>query len=126
MKGNNYLKYLISAVWLINGLFCKVLDLVPRHQQIVARITGIPQAATLTRIIGFAEIALALWIVSGIKPRLNAIVQVALIAAMNTMEFFLAPDLLLWGRWNALYALLFIGLILYNEFYIGNKLTKQA
>jgi hypothetical protein len=32
------LNYLIAAVWLVNGLFCKVLGLVPRHQEIVATI----------------------------------------------------------------------------------------
>lgn len=108
-----YLKYLISIVWLVNGLFCKVLNLVPRHQQIVARITGSPHAAALTRTIGFAEIAMAVWILSGIKPRLNAITQIMVIATLNTLEFLLAPDLLLWGRFNALYAFLFILLILY-------------
>lgn len=34
------LTYLIAAVSLINGLFCKVLNLVPRHRQIVAEILG--------------------------------------------------------------------------------------
>ncbi|MBS1603980.1 MAG: hypothetical protein JST42_15035 [Bacteroidetes bacterium] len=49
------LNYLISAVWLINGLFCKVLNLVPRHGKIVARIIGGPHAEVLTRLIGFSE-----------------------------------------------------------------------
>ena len=31
---------LISLVWLVNGLYCKVLNFVPRHQLIVARILG--------------------------------------------------------------------------------------
>jgi hypothetical protein len=115
MARPRYLEYLVAAVWLVNGLFCKVLNLVPRHQQIVARITGEAHAAALTRAIGFAEIAMAVWILSGIKPRLNAITQIVVIAAMNTLEFFLAPDLLLWGRFNALYAFLFI-LLIYNVF----------
>jgi len=113
MARPQYLKYLVAAVWLVNGLFCKVLNLVPRHRQIVARIIGDSHAAALTRAIGFAEIAMAVWILSGIKPRLNAITQIVVIASMNTLEFFLAPDLLLWGRFNALYASLFILLILY-------------
>ena len=32
--------YLIAAVWLVNGLFCKVLHLTPRHERIVARTLG--------------------------------------------------------------------------------------
>lgn len=59
---------------------------------------------------------MAIWIVSGIAKRSNAIVQTAIIATMNVLEFFLAPDLLLWGRMNALFAFLFILLIAYKEF----------
>lgn len=126
MNRIKYLNYLISAVWLVNGLFCKVLNLVPRHQAIVTRIIGSSHAAALTRAIGFSEIAMAIWILSGIKPRLNAITQIVVIATMNTLEFILAPDLLLWGRFNALYAFLFIVLIGCNEFYPWSKQTSRA
>ncbi|WP_245705453.1 hypothetical protein [Chitinophaga filiformis] len=44
---------------------------------------------------------MAVWILSGIKSRLNAILQMVVVAAMNIPEFFLVPDLLLWGRLNA-------------------------
>jgi len=107
---------LIAAVWLINGLFCKVLGLVPRHREIVARILGPEHAAALTVMIGLAEIAMAIWIVSGVAKRLNAIAQIVIIATMNVLEFCLAPDLLLWGRMNAVFAFFFILLIAYEEF----------
>lgn len=126
MQKNQIINYLIAAVWIANGLFCKVLNLVPRHQAIVARIIGAPHAGPLTRAIGFAEIAMAVWILSGIKTRLNAIVQALIIATMNTIEFVLAPDLLLWGRFNALFALLFIILILYNEFYLRARQAQPS
>jgi hypothetical protein len=125
MAINKFLNYFITIVWIANGLFCKVLNLVPRHQEIVARILGNGQAALLTRVIGFSEIAMALWILSGFQTRLNAITQVTIIAVMNMLEFFLVPDLLLWGRFNLLFAFLFILLILYNEFYIRQKLNQQ-
>jgi hypothetical protein len=124
MTINKLLNYLIAAVWLANGLFCKVLNLVPRHQEIVARITGSIHAGVLTRLIGLAEIAMAVWILSGFKTKLNAITQAVIIATMNSLEYMLAPDLLLWGRFNALYALLFILVILVNEFYLGNRQTQ--
>jgi len=111
-----YVNYLVAAVWFANGLFCKVLNLVPRHQAIVARIIGDAHASVLTRIIGVSEMAMAVWVLSGVKPKFNAITQVIVIATMNSLEFILAPDLLLWGRFNALFAFLFILLILYNEF----------
>jgi hypothetical protein len=103
--------YLIAAVWLVNGFVCKVLNLVPRHQQIVARVLGAEYARTLTVLIGVAEIAMAVWIISGIRPRLNAIMQIIIVATMNILEFILVPDLLLWGRFNAVFASLFIILI---------------
>jgi len=61
------INYGIAAVWLINGLICKVLNLVPRHQQIVARIVGNEHAAVLTKTIGLSEILMALWIISSCK-----------------------------------------------------------
>ena len=126
MRRNKLLNYFIAAVWIINGLFCKVLNLVPRHQEIVARILGNDHARLLTITIGISEIAMAVWILSGIKRRLNAIAQIIIIAAMNTLEFILVPDLLLWGRFNALFAFLFILLIFYNEFYSKNKIAQPT
>lgn len=117
MTINKLLNYGIAAVWLANGLFCKVLNLVPRHQQIVGRILGEQYAAMFTKAIGIAETAMAIWIISGIWPRLNAITQIVVIAIMNVLEFILVPDLLLWGRLNLLFACMFILVIWYNSFY---------
>ncbi|GAA4022529.1 hypothetical protein GCM10022409_02840 [Hymenobacter glaciei] len=103
--------YLIALVWLANGLLCKVLLLVPRHAAIVARILGPTHATTLTRLIGVGEIGMAVWVLSGIKARWCAWTQIALILSMNTLEAVLAPDLLLWGRANAVFAALFCGFI---------------
>jgi uncharacterized membrane protein YuzA (DUF378 family) len=120
--------YLIAGVWLVNGLFCKVLNLVPRHQDIVAKILSLNNysARIITILIGISEIIMALWILSKFKARLNAIAQIIIIATMNTMEFFLAPDLLLWGKANSLFAFLFIVLIYFNEFYLNKKLAQQT
>jgi hypothetical protein len=126
MTRNKFLNYLIAAVWIINGLFCKVLNLVPRHQEIVARILDNYHTGLITKVIGFSEIMMGAWILSGFMPRLNAIVQIIVIATMNILEFILAPDLLLWGRFNALFAFLFILLIYYNEFHLRNKLVQRT
>lgn len=121
VKIYKFLTVLIAAVWLANGLFCKIFNLVPRHEKIIARILGEPNSEILTKIIGIAEIFMAIWIVSGIKSRLNAIMQIVIIAIMNCIEFIFASDLLLWGKINAVFAFLFIVLIYVNEF----KLSKQ-
>lgn len=108
--------YLIVLVWVGNGLLCKVLMLVPRHAAIVARILGPTHATLLTRAIGVGEIMIALWVLSGIRPRWCALVQIGLVLSMNALEAWLAPDLLLWGRANALFAALFCLLIYYHTF----------
>ena len=59
----------ISLVWLINGLFCKVLNLVPRHQLIVARILGEDYSGLITKAIGLSEILMFLWVLSKLKSR---------------------------------------------------------
>ena len=119
------LTYFIAAVWIANGLFCKVLNLVPRHQDIVGRILGNGHSRFLTIIIGLSEIAMAVWILSGLRTRLNTIMQIFIVAAMNVLEFFLVPDLLLWGKVNAVFAFMFILLIYYNGFHFNKKLIQQ-
>ncbi len=120
-KINTILTYFIAAIWLANGLVCKVLHLVPRHEQIVAHILGGTHATLFTILIGFSEIIMAIWIISRLKTKLNAIVQIIVVASMNTLEFILVPNLLLWGKYNALFALLLIITIYINEFYFNKS-----
>lgn len=127
-NGNKHriLTFLIATVWLANGLFCKVLNLVPRHEQIVARILGYDYSRTLTVLIGVSEVVMAIWILTKFKPKFNAIAQMTVVATMNILEFILVPDLLLWGRLNSVYALLFVGLVYYNEFVLHKNINLQT
>lgn len=118
--------YSIAAVWIVNGLCCKILNLVPRHEEIVAEILGNDHSRMLTILIGVSELLMAVWVLSGYKRRLNALTQIAIVASMNILEFSLAPDLLLWGRLNALFALLFILLIYFNEYRLRNETVQKA
>lgn len=111
----------IALVWLANGLLCKVLNLVPRHQEIVARILGEDLAPILTPAIGAGEILMAVWVLSRKQPAWCAYTQIGLVATMNTIEAILAPDLLLWGRWNAAFAALFIVVV----YFWGRQSQKQ-
>ena len=113
--------YGIALVWLVNGLYCKVLHQVPRHREIVSRILGEDYSPFFTVAIGISEIAMCIWIFSRIKARVNAIAQIVIIATMNILEYFLVPDLLLWGKYNTLFAFLFILVIFVNEFYIRKQ-----
>ena len=58
-------RHLFALIWLVNGLWCKVLGMVPRHQEIVAAIISPAIASPLTLAIGFAEIGMAAWIIWG-------------------------------------------------------------
>jgi len=119
------IRLLIALVWLVNGLFCKVIKLVPRHEQIVGRILGYEYSSPLTMLIGFSEIVMAIWILSMFKTKLNTVAQILIVMTMNVLEFILVPDLLLWGRFNAVFALLFVLLVYYNEFILQKKLIQE-
>jgi hypothetical protein len=124
-KINKILTFCIAIVWMVNGLFCKVLNLAPRHEQIVAGILGDDYSSILTILIGFSEIFMAIWVLSKFKSRLNAIAQIIIVGLMNILEFILVPDLLLWGKLNSLFAFLFIMVVYFNEFYLNKKITHQ-
>jgi len=106
-----------ALVWLVNGLGCKVLDLVPRHRAIVGRILGSEHELLLTRLIGVAEIVMALWVLSQWRWRWSAAVQIVVVLTMNVIEFWLAPDLLLFGRLNAFIAVAYSALVAYAGFF---------
>lgn len=118
------LTYCIATVWIANGLFSKVLNLVPRHEQIVARILGDEYSRQLTIMIGLSEIIIAVWILAAYKTKLNAIAQIIVVATMNIFEFILVPDLLLWGKLNSLFAFIFVLVVYFNEFYFNKKQLK--
>ena len=110
----------IASVWLINGLFCKLLNLVPRHEIIVARILGDTYSVLATKIIGVLEVLMAIWVVSRTRTRWCALFQIFIVATMNIIEFILAPDLLLFGHFNAVVAAFFMGVVFLNGFVIQN------
>lgn len=116
---------LIALVWFVNGLFAKVLNFVPRHEQIVSRILGETHSFLIIQAIGIAEIFMAIWVLSRIFSKLNAITQIFLVALMNILEFILARDLLLFGTENALIAMIFIGVVYYNEFILSKQVAKN-
>lgn len=110
-----------SIVWFVNGLFCKILNLVPRHQLIVSRILGDQHDWLLTKLIGAGEILITIWIISGTRRRICAVFQMVMVATMNVIEFMLVPDLLLFGKMNIVFAFLFVIVIYCNEFILASQ-----
>lgn len=123
-KVSKFLTIFISLVWFVNGLFCKVLGFVPRHEMIIARILGSEHSFAAAKIIGILEILMSFWVLSRKYSRLNAIVQIVIVIAMVTIEVILVPDLLLFGRFNIVFILIFITLIYYNEFVVNTGKPK--
>jgi len=119
MTKKKLLTFFIAFVWLINGLYCKIFNFVPRHQEIVSEILDTSNARLITVLIGISEIVMALWVWSRWRSRENAIFQILIVLTMNLLEFALVPELLLWGKANAIFALLFVGVVYYNEFVLG-------
>ncbi len=90
----------VAAVWLVNGVWCKILHQVPRHEAIVARILGGDVAPALTVMIGLGEVFIAVWLLSRRFSRVCTALQIGLVLTMNIIERVLAPDLLLFGNGN--------------------------
>lgn len=116
MRARPIVRGLIALVWLINGLWCKVLGQVPRHEAIVARVLSEELARPLTVTIGWLEVGMFVWVLSGVRARWCFLLQIALVVAMNAIEVTLARDLLLWGPLNTVFAGLFVALLWMYEF----------
>ena len=112
-------RWAIALVWLGNGLFAKVLGLVPRHEEIVARILGTSYAHPLTVAIGFAELVMFVWVLTCWRLRLNAVLQMTVVMTMNVLEYFLARDLLLWGGLNIVFASGFVAVVYWYAFLLS-------
>jgi hypothetical protein len=110
MKPPLLFRLAFGSVWLVNGVWCKLLDGVQRHREIVARILGDDHSLVLTRLIGAGEVLVAVWILTGIRWKWSCAFQILLVATMNAIEFLLVPDLLLFGRLNSLVALAYCAL----------------
>lgn len=93
-RGRQLVAAAVAAVWLHQGLWCKVLGREPRHERIVADVPGIGlgNARTATVAIGAVEVALAAWLLTGRRPVAAATAQTALLAAMNVGGILVARD----------------------------------
>ena len=116
MTPSTIIRLCFASVWLFLGLWCKILNRVPRHRAIVGRILGEEHAQVLTFMIGFGEVAIAAWILSGYQWKWSCAAQILLVATMNLLEFALAPDLLTFGRFNLLVALAYITVVAWFGF----------
>lgn len=78
------LRLAVALVWLYQGLWAKLLAPAPNQIEVVrsALPPALPAEIVLT-MIGAIETGLALWVLSGLRARLAALVQTALLVGMN-------------------------------------------
>jgi len=83
----------VALVWLYQGLWCKLLGRCPGHRAIVEAVPGLagPTGAVVLIGLGTIETGLAVWVLSGWRPRWAAVAQTLLLIGMNGGG-------LLWGR----------------------------
>lgn len=83
----------IAAVWLYEGLWCKILGRMPSQVEVV---TAVPRfgprfGAPFLKALGVVEVALAVGVMAGIAPGMCAIAQTVLLVVLNANG-------LLWAR----------------------------
>jgi uncharacterized membrane protein YphA (DoxX/SURF4 family) len=86
VPSNKLIRLSIALVWLYEGLWCKVLGGVPHHAAVIESVPFIGSAAGHIALIalGLLECGIGLWVLYGRWMRQAAIVQTALLIAMNT------------------------------------------
>jgi hypothetical protein len=83
----------VAGVWLYHGFWCKVAGRCPDQLRIVEDLPWVPRRLAKPALValGFVEIALSAWVVSGRRPRGAAAAETSLLAVMNGGG-------LIWGR----------------------------
>jgi hypothetical protein len=75
----------VAAVWLYEGLWCKLLGGDPNQLAVVQAVPRLGPAvgAVFLKALGVVEVAMAAWALSGLMPVYCAIAQTALLVALN-------------------------------------------
>jgi hypothetical protein len=76
----------VAAVWLYEGLWCKLLGGEPHQREVVAAVPiwGPRYGVVFLLALGCVEVVLGLWALSGAAPVTCAIAQTILLVALNT------------------------------------------
>ena len=87
------IRFAVAAVWLYEGLWCKLLQGEPRQFQVVEAVPrfGPRVGALFLKALGAVEVGLAAWVLSGIAPVPCAVTQTLVLVALNANG-------LLWAR----------------------------
>jgi uncharacterized membrane protein YphA (DoxX/SURF4 family) len=83
----------VAAVWLYEGLWCKLLGRTPSQVEVVTAVPrlGARFGVAFLKSLGVLEVVLAVWVISGVAPALCAVTQTAVLVTLNVNG-------LLWSR----------------------------
>jgi len=75
----------VAAVWLYEGLWCKVLGGAPGQRDIIDAVPVLPAGLVTAALLalGLLETAVAGWVLSGRRTRAAAVTQTVLLVALN-------------------------------------------
>ncbi|MGD0098513.1 MAG: DoxX-like family protein [Terracidiphilus sp.] len=96
MPNSKLIRLSIALVWLYQGLWCKVLVGVPHHRAVISAVPfiGSASATIALMVLGLFECGIAAWILHGRWMRQAAILQTALLVAMNASGLIWAWSLI--------------------------------
>ena len=86
----------VAAVWLYEGLWCKLLRGAPHELEVVKAVPrygprfGVPFLMAL----GVLEVLLGVWVLTGIAPLLCAVTQTVLLVSLNVNGLIWSRDLI--------------------------------
>ena len=83
----------VAAVWLYEGLWCKLLRGEPREFEVVKAVPryGPRFGVSFLMALGVVEVTIALWVLSGVAPLLCAIAQTVLLVSLNVNGLVVSP-----------------------------------
>lgn len=86
----------VAAVWLYEGLWCKLLAGEPNQVRVVSAVPqfGPRFGGSFLKILGIAEVLLALWVISRLAPVVCALAQTVLLVALNIGGLLFARELI--------------------------------
>jgi uncharacterized membrane protein YphA (DoxX/SURF4 family) len=76
----------VAGVWIYEGLWCKILGRAPDELRVVQAVPnyGPRIGAAFLHALGWVELAVGLWVLSGIAPGLCALAQTMLLVGLNS------------------------------------------
>ncbi|MFJ9607973.1 DoxX-like family protein [Kitasatospora sp. NPDC101176] len=91
---NRFAAGAVALMWAYEGLWCKIWPGRADQRAIVESVPLLPGWAVtpLLLAIGAAELALGLWVLTGRRARLAALVQTALVVGFNTGGLLFGSD----------------------------------